>query len=226
MVDFVSIRLPSLPLIDNDPRTLASFTIPEVDDIRRIVRFNTLNDFAVESIVEDELEDFDFPESPRLFEIEDVVEDAVDDIDVPSPPAIDDIAREVEDRVVGPITRAVDDIGDDLTDEIDDVVGDVDQALAEEFDDVASGIQGVIDDLADVDDRIKSVGDAVSDIDVLETDQIQTAVSDGVRSAVPTVDETDLFSSPIAFVRVLLGRALDEAVSQETEDRLDDALDR
>jgi len=200
VVQFVDIVLPSLPLINNDRRTLASFRVPELDD---------LEDQAVDA-VEDVLQDAgffpSFNELPGLRDLADVqrgltrqIDDLGDDL-LADLPDRDDIGAEVEDRILDPLEQDIEDLVDDLQDldvpTVDDVVGGVDDLVGDAEDSLSTAITDIRgdlqDDLQDVRTNVETaIDDSVDDIeeDVSGLSGALSSIGDEVGDARDRIEE-------------------------------------
>jgi len=140
----------------------------------------------------------------------------------------DSLASLVEDRVL----PAVDGVEDALTDELADVRSNVETAIEESTEDLDEAVQGVSGALASLGDALGDVRDDVetlvanveTTLDRLPED-FETAVGEGVTAVEPTVDESGLFSEPVAFVSGVIREGLDAAVDDETAQSLSDAVE-
>jgi len=63
------------------------------------------------------------------------------------------------------------------------------------------------------------------DIDLPDVSDVERAVSRAVEEAEPTVNGAGFFSEPVQFAINLVSEAVDQSVSQETEDQLNQALE-
>jgi len=140
----------------------------------------------------------------------------------------DSLASLVEDRVL----PAVDGVEDALTDELADVRTNVETAIDESTDDLDDAVEGVSGALASLGDTLGDVRDNVATLVAnVETtldrlpEDFETAVGNGVESVEPTVDESGLFSEPVAFA-VALGRAaVERGITDETAEIIRQASD-
>lgn len=154
------------------------------------------------------------------------------DIDVPGADAVADAVLDrldVEPGLFGPLDDPLDEVIDRAVREgLEDLdVLDVDLGALAEDDlvDLPDVVEEVQRDIQALIDDVQAVGDDLAEIDPPAQDDIQTAVEAGIRAAVPAVDETDLFTDPVGYVRALLGQAIDQAVSESTEEQLDQFLE-
>lgn len=140
----------------------------------------------------------------------------------------DSLSALVEDRVL----PAVDGVENALTDELADVRSNVETAIDESTEDLDEAVDGVSGALASLGDTLGNVRDDVQTlVENVETtldrlpEDFETAVGNGVESVEPTVDESGLFSEPVAFVSGVIREGLDAAVDDETAQALSDAVE-
>lgn len=221
-----SIVLPQLPLINNDPRILASLTIPQLTDIQETVGSTVPSLEQIGTEVDSAI-------SGPLQQAEDsivsTVETEVDAIqipDAPDVPSVDDIVADVETTVVEPLDTAISQVSDDLTTEIDDIVGDVDNALDDTFDDLAQGVQGTVDEIQSVAGDVGDITDDIDNLNDIGTDAVEDAVETGIESVEPTFNDSGLFSDPVGFavgfVQAASDVLVDPDVAQDLQDKLDE----
>jgi len=130
------------------------------------------------------------------------------------------------------VVSTIDDVETTLSDELADVRSNVETAINESTEDIDEAVQGVSGALASLGDTLGDVRDDVATlVENVETtldrlpEDFETAVGEGVTSVEPTVDESGLFTEPVAFA-VALGRtAVEEAITDETAEIIRQASD-
>jgi len=224
MVQFVTVRLPRLPMIENSPRILATFRVPERQDIRETVRLNAASRFDVRRIVDQQLDDLDIPEPPSLLDIELTVNDALAEFDVPEPPTVDEIVSDVETTVLTPIETELTSVRTDITDEVNGLVGDVERELGDEFDSLAQGVNGIVTDIEDLGVDISAIGETVNDLNDIGSDAVEDAVETAIEAVEPEFNDSGLFSDPVGFAIGFVQEASDVIVDPDASQRLQDKV--
>jgi gas vesicle protein len=174
-----NVVLPSLPLIGNDPRILASLTIPQIPSIESAVADTVPSAEEIRGEVDSAIEG---PLQRTEDRLEDKIETAVGTIDVPELPDVPetgDIVVEVEDTILDPIQSQLDTITAELT------ALDVPTA-----DDISDAVDEVLDDL---EDRVGQLGDDIeSEFNDIEqdVDDLTTELSDQIETEIDNVEST------------------------------------
>jgi ABC-type transporter Mla subunit MlaD len=215
MVEVVTVTIPRLPLINNDPRLLATFRVPEVSDIERAVEQNVprIGEIrgAVDDVVADEIADpLEALESQvstipatvidALEESLAEVEAGVRELDIPTVAEIFEPISAGLNDVVATVERQVGLVEDEITDTVNDVRTNVETAIDEstdEIDETVSGISGALatvgDVVGDVRDTVESVQSDVSDVLAAVPDDFEAGVQTAIEGIEPTFDDAGLF---------------------------------
>jgi len=247
MVEVVTVTIPRLPLINNDPRLLATFSVPEVDDIERAVEQNVprIGEIrgAVADVVADEIADpLEALESQvstipatvidALEESLAEVEAGVRELDIPTVAEIFEPISAGLNDVVATVERQVGLVEDEITDTVNDVRTNVETAIQEstdEIDETVSGISGALaevgDVVGDVRDTVESVQSDVSDVLGAVPDDFEAAVQTAIEGIEPTFDDAGLFSDPVGFAIGFVQASADELVDPEVSQDLQDTID-
>jgi uncharacterized protein YoxC len=221
-----NIVLPRLPLIQNDPRILASLTIPQIGSIKEGVAE------AVPSISQIRTE-VDLALNQPLADLERRVKreirTEVDTITIPEAPDVpsaNDIVTDVETTVVQPLDTAISQVSQDLTTKINDIVGDVDSALDDTFDNLAQGVQGAVDEIESVADDVGNVSNDIGSLNDIAVGEVESAVETAIENIEPKFNDSGLFSDPVGFAVGFVQEAsdviVDPEVSEDLQDRLED----
>jgi len=248
MVQFVRVFLPSLPFINNTPRVLAVFRVPEVSDIERAVaqnvpRLGEIRGEFQEVITTDVVEPLEGLNSqvaslaPTIIETleESIaeVEAGVAEIDIPTVDEIFEPISEGINDVISTVERQVGNVEDEITDTVNDVRTNVETAIEESTDAIDETVEGISGALAEVGDTVGDVRDTVESIqsdasDLLDAvpEDFETAVQDAIEGIEPTFNDSGLFSDPVGFAIGFVQEAsdviVDPDVSQDLQDKLDE----
>jgi len=246
MVEFVSVVIPRLPLINNSPRVLATFRVPEVSDIERAIRQNVPSVGEIRGEVEDvisteivdPLESLDSRVSNIPATIIDTLEESiaeveagVADIDIPTVDEIFEPISEGINDIIATVERQVGNVEDEITDTVNDVRTNVETAIEESTDAIDETVEGISGALAEVGDTVGDVRDTVESIqsdasDLLDAvpEDFETAVQDAIEGIEPTFNDSGLFSDPVGFAIGFVQEASDEIVDPEVSQQLQDRL--
>ncbi len=242
-----NVVLPSLPLIGNDPRILASLTIPQIPSIKSAVAETVPSVSEIRGEVDSAIEG---PLQRTEDRLEDKIETTVANIDFPEfpeVPTVEEIGAGVETTVLDPIVSDIDSAVTTITDEIGTVVGNVEESLTDtvndvttnvetaieestdEIDETVTGISGALSTLGDtignVSDTVGSIQSDVSDILSAVPEDFETAVQTAIEGIEPTFNESGLFSDPVGFAIGFVQAASDEIVDPEVSQDLQDTLE-
>jgi len=246
MVQFVRVFLPRLPFINNTPRVLAVFRVPEVSDIERAVERSTprlgeikseLRDVITTDVVEplEGLNSQVTSLAPTIIETleESIaeVEAGVAEIDIPTVDEIFEPISEGINDVISTVERQVGNVEDEITDTVNDVRDNVETAIEESTDAIDETVEGISGGLAEVGDVVGDVRDTVESIqsdasDLLDDvpDDFETAVQDAIEGIEPTFNDSGLFSDPVGFAIGFVQASADEIVDPEVSQQLQDKI--
>jgi len=242
-----NVVLPSLPLIGNDPRILASLTIPQIPSIKSAVAETVPSVSEIRGEVDSAIEG---PLQRTEDRLEDKIETTVANIDFPEfpdVPTVEDIRSGVETAVVNTIVSDIDSAVSTITEEIGTVVGNVEESLTDtvndvrtnvetaiedstdEIDETVTGISGALSTLGDtignVSDTVGSVQSDVSAVLSAVPEDFEAAVQTAIEGIEPTFNESGLFTDPVGFAIGFVQAASDELVDPEVSQDLQDTLD-
>jgi len=245
--DQFNVVLPSLPLIGNDPRILASLTIPQVPSIESAVAETGPSAEEIRGEVDSAIEG---PLQRTEDRLEDKIETTVANIDFPEfpdVPSVEEIGAGVETNVLDPIISdldsavstitdeigtVVDNVEDSLTDTVNDVRTNVETAIedsTDEIDETVTGISGALSTLGDsvgnVSDTVGSVQSDVSAILSAIPEDFEAAVQTAIEGIEPEFNDSGLFSDPVGFAVGFVQAASDELVDPEVSQDLQDTLE-
>jgi len=242
-----NVVLPSLPLIENDARILASLTIPQIPSIKSAVAETVPSVSEIRGEVDSAIEG---PLQRTEDRLEDKIETTVANIDFPEfpdVPSVEEIGAGVETAVVDTIVSDIDSAVSTITEEIGTVVGNVEESLTDtvndvrtnvetaieestdEIDETVTGISGALstlgDTLGNVSDTVGSVQSDVSAILSAIPEDFETAVQTAIEGIEPTFNDSGLFSDPVGFAVGFVQEASDELVDPEVRQDLQDTLE-
>jgi|AKVG01.1.fsa_nt_gi molybdopterin converting factor small subunit len=202
-----------------------TFDIPQVSDIEGAVddvvgelrdRVQDLRrelDEGLDDVVEEVTDELDGLED----EVAEAVADEVGDVPLPDEDDLTDAildALDVDEGLFGPLDEPLDSVVENAVE--DAVTG------AADFGIDLTGLTGTVDDIqATVDDLTQGL----EDLDTLGTDAVRRVVDDALDEVEPTVDDSGLFTDPVQFAVALATEAVDRAVDEDTQERLQAVLE-
>jgi len=221
-----NVVLPSLPLIENDPRILAALTIPQIPSIKSAVVETVPSLSQIRGEVDSAIAGSLQQTEDRLI---DEIQNEVGDIDVPDAPdvpSVDQIVTDVERTVLDPIVADIDSAVESITSDVNDVVGDIEEDLGDDFNNIAQGVDGVVSDVEDLGVDISSVDETVNNLNDIGSDAVEDAVETAIEAVEPEFNDSGLFSDPVGFAVGFVQEAsdviVDPDVSQDLQDKLDE----
>jgi hypothetical protein len=220
-----NVVLPSLPLIENDPRILAALTIPQIPSIKSAVLETVPSLGEIRGEVDTAINGSLQQTEDRVI---DEIQNEVGDIDVPDAPdvpSVDQIVTDVERTVLDPIVADIDSAVSDITSQVDQTVGNIESTVDSQITSLTDDVSSVADDIGGLIDDVGELDQKVSDIQTVGEDTIETAVEDAVGAVEPEFNDSGLFSDPVGFAVGFVQEASDELVDPEVSQDLQDTLD-